>query len=276
MGDVVASVIALLILLGAGAVIIWAILRSQRHRRIVAETSTALTALLQLNAHSAGRLTYPPSINREWVDWANSKAAMDRYDLSGLLWNNLLAYEGHFEAQIQSQVDAMAAYVEYYEACEALGRERLGKSSSPDVKPSAYQRLESKLFLSQQLPGFRYAACVRCVIRYTSPQGQNSYWRYQDWDFIGLYREFQQMRQVREEQSTTQFLRQRERQRVTAKVRFEVFTRDGHRCRVCGNTAQVEPLHVDHIIPISKGGRSDLDNLQTLCQTCNLGKSNRH
>ncbi|MGL4943487.1 MAG: HNH endonuclease [Thermoguttaceae bacterium] len=33
-------------------------------------------------------------------------------------------------------------------------------------------------------------------------------------------------------------------------------------------------MHVDHIVPRSKGGTNDDDNLQTLCQKCNLGKSN--
>lgn len=276
MSDVLLSMTLLLLLLGAGSIALWLRLRARRRRRIVEETSTALASLRQLNAESAARLIYPPPINYEWIDWASSKAAMDRYNLTNLLWTNLLAYEGHFEAQLQGHLKAAAAYADYYAAYEALWREHLGKSGSPDVKPSAYQGLELKLFRMGQLPAFRCSAHIRCVVRYTSPKGQNSYWCYQDWDFEGLYREFHQMRQVRDKQSTTQFLRQQERQRVTARVRFDVFTRDGHRCVVCGSTAEVEPLHVDHIVPVSRGGTSDLDNLQTLCQTCNLGKSNRH
>lgn len=38
--------------------------------------------------------------------------------------------------------------------------------------------------------------------------------------------------------------------------------RDGHKCRICGTT---ENLQVDHIIPVSKGGRTILPNLWTLC-----------
>ena len=34
-------------------------------------------------------------------------------------------------------------------------------------------------------------------------------------------------------------------------------------------------LHVDHIFPIAKGGRTDPSNLRTLCDQCNLGKKDK-
>ncbi len=45
------------------------------------------------------------------------------------------------------------------------------------------------------------------------------------------------------------------------------------KCQICGRSAKDGAiLHIDHIIPISKGGRTEIDNLRTLCQSCNLGK----
>lgn len=68
-----------------------------------------------------------------------------------------------------------------------------------------------------------------------------------------------------------------ERSKLTAGLRYDIFRRDNFRCQICGRSAQDEGviLHVDHIIPISKGGKTEWDNLQTLCQDCNLGKSNK-
>ena len=68
-----------------------------------------------------------------------------------------------------------------------------------------------------------------------------------------------------------------ERSKLTAGLRYDIFRRDNFRCQICGRSAQDEGvvLHVDHIIPVSKGGKTEWNNLRTLCQDCNLGKSNK-
>lgn len=61
-------------------------------------------------------------------------------------------------------------------------------------------------------------------------------------------------------------------------LRFKVLQRDQFRCKLCGRSPATElscKLHVDHIIPFSKGGRTTFENLQALCSHCNVGKSNR-
>lgn len=63
---------------------------------------------------------------------------------------------------------------------------------------------------------------------------------------------------------------------ISAGVRWRVFERDGRRCVVCGRAASAGiELHVDHIVPVSRGGGDSIENLQVLCAPCNLGKSNR-
>jgi hypothetical protein len=60
------------------------------------------------------------------------------------------------------------------------------------------------------------------------------------------------------------------------RLRMRVMFRDKYTCRICGRSpakGHNVDFHVDHIIPWSKGGKTELDNLQTLCQDCNLGKS---
>lgn len=63
---------------------------------------------------------------------------------------------------------------------------------------------------------------------------------------------------------------------VTDSLRYDVLKRDGFRCCICGATANDGvKLEVDHIVPISKGGKSILGNLQTLCERCNRGKGTK-
>jgi len=63
---------------------------------------------------------------------------------------------------------------------------------------------------------------------------------------------------------------------INERMRFKVLKRDNFKCCACGASPAKDPaveLHVDHIIPWSKGGETVIDNLQTLCSKCNLGKS---
>lgn len=59
------------------------------------------------------------------------------------------------------------------------------------------------------------------------------------------------------------------------RLRATVLIRDNCLCRMCGASPAKDPavsLHVDHIVPWSKGGQTVLANLQTLCAVCNIGK----
>ncbi|MGH7039709.1 MAG: homing endonuclease associated repeat-containing protein [Stellaceae bacterium] len=54
-----------------------------------------------------------------------------------------------------------------------------------------------------------------------------------------------------------------------------VLMRDGARCRLCGaNPQSGARLHIDHIVPWSRSGETVIENLQVLCEQCNIGKSN--
>lgn len=61
-------------------------------------------------------------------------------------------------------------------------------------------------------------------------------------------------------------------------LRYTVLSRDRFKCVICGNSPAISidcHLHVDHIYPFSKGGKTDISNLRTLCKNCNLGKSDK-
>jgi len=66
---------------------------------------------------------------------------------------------------------------------------------------------------------------------------------------------------------------------INLSLRYKVLSRDNFRCVRCGRspaTDQNVELHIDHKQPFSKQGKTTIENLETKCKECNLGKSNRH
>lgn len=79
--------------------------------------------------------------------------------------------------------------------------------------------------------------------------------------------------------TTTQIpsAKRRTRREISDRQRFRILVRDGFRCKSCGASPLIQPgveLHVDHILPWSKGGETTDDNLESKCKQCNLGKGN--
>lgn len=69
-----------------------------------------------------------------------------------------------------------------------------------------------------------------------------------------------------------------DRREIPLGLRFNIYKRDRYRCLICGRspatTIDIE-LHIDHVVPFSQGGKTRLDNLRTLCNECNIGKSDK-
>ena len=69
-----------------------------------------------------------------------------------------------------------------------------------------------------------------------------------------------------------------EQRQVPLGLRYQVLRRDQFRCVLCGRSPATTigcDLHVDHIVPFSRGGKTLLENLQSLCSVCNLGKGSK-
>lgn len=70
----------------------------------------------------------------------------------------------------------------------------------------------------------------------------------------------------------------RSRRTPSWRLRVRVLLRDHVTCQMCGASPAKDPrvtLHVDHIVPWSKGGETVEANLRTLCEACNIGRGNQ-
>jgi len=62
------------------------------------------------------------------------------------------------------------------------------------------------------------------------------------------------------------------RKSISEELRNKILKRDRYKCRICGSK---KDLVLDHITPFSKGGVTEINNLQTLCKKCNREKGNK-
>lgn len=168
-------------------------------------------------------------------------------------------------------------YVSYVKQTEMIGSyatEELCKSINFNLKK--FLKYENHLFNQNILPQPIVDLHIICKISYTSPKGRNSYCKEQIYNCSDLESCLDYITRLRAEKNTRQNQISRERAKLTPSLRYDIFSRDNFRCQICGSSVEDGvKLHVDHIIPVSKGGKTIPNNLRTLCDRCNLGKSNK-
>ena len=64
-----------------------------------------------------------------------------------------------------------------------------------------------------------------------------------------------------------------ERRKFTDYEKKTVYARGDGRCGICGRPVAFKNMTIDHIVPLSKGGTNDFENLQPACSLCNMVKS---
>lgn len=263
-----------IVLIGLLGALAWVSVIVKR-RRLVNKASLALNRLDELNSRSRALVPIRRPVRLAFHTAESSKARFDRVDLPSRMKVNILEREPWVEREIKVRISATWQFAIYLLGFEALAHESLGKSSHPRVSDERFAAIERKVFQSRKLAYPTPKAHVATTVTYTSPKGQNSYSRKLEWNFDQLRRGLQDAQATRALQSTAEALRQRERSLMNPGLRMKILRRDDFRCKMCGASASDgTSLHIDHIRPVSRGGPTVPENLQALCQPCNIGKSN--
>lgn len=112
-----------------------------------------------------------------------------------------------------------------------------------------------------------------CQAMYVSPKGKNSYLRKKTYTITDFQVHKRHIEELEKQKETKVY----QRRTMTQSLRYDIMKRDGFRCVLCGRGAEDGvKLHVDHIIPVSKGGKTVRSNLRTLCEDCNVGKRDKY
>jgi len=135
-----------------------------------------------------------------------------------------------------------------------------------------YQRIENRVFKNLVYKREDFLIRLKLKAYYRSNSGRVNESKYGKFDFQELLKFYNEWQNGNKFEET----KKQERKIMNDDIRYNVLKRDHYACKICGATAQDgAKLHVDHIIPVSKGGKTVMSNLQTLCDRCNIGKSNK-
>lgn len=87
---------------------------------------------------------------------------------------------------------------------------------------------------------------------------------------------YDQLEEIDFEAILSEYHSKKQRSLMTKELREQIAFRDNFTCQICGKyMPDGVGLHIDHIVPVSKGGKSVPSNLQVLCSKCNGRKSGR-
>lgn len=273
-------------------IVVFLIVRRVILAKKVRENSTLYKCLLELNERynfALLRSTY------KYTHRCNSKRQLDYFNFDKyfrqIVENNL----SYFSELLQKCELNVKLKKDYNTDCQNLLNNYKGiedDAKKYKVPYNFWSNYEETLFASARLnPVTEFV--VEMHVTYTSPQGRNSY--YNDAFFneqnvqnciseinrqklLKLEREKYEQEKIaeRERKKALRPIHEVERSKLTKKLRYEILERDGYKCVLCGRTVKDGAiLHIDHITPISKGGKTIPENLRTLCSDCNLGKSDK-
>ena len=95
-------------------------------------------------------------------------------------------------------------------------------------------------------------------------------------DYYYLFNRNEQLKAINYECTLKEYNSKNQRKLMTKELRQQIIDRDKYTCQLCGKYMPDEVgLHIDHIVSISKGGKTVPSNLQVLCSKCNGSKSNK-
>ena len=234
---------------------------------VIMSKSSVIAELKQLNS------LYKPGfykVKKRYtsVKRFNNKRSFDKRNFEKVLQECYITSETFWDSVI-AQIEANRhKLLDYNEQCEQI---LYSKRTEWHGKFSLEKR-EIRLFKMKKLkPVVTFS--LRCICEYTSPKGRN---HYSDCRTFGLS-DLLEIKSMIERQTQFQKSKQYQRLLMTDSLRYDIMKRDAFKCVLCGASANDgSRLHVDHIVPVSRGGKTEMANLRTLCEQCNLGKSNKY
>ena len=237
----------------------------QRRYDFVLENSRKIPKVLELNEQYT---LCPLSSRYTFEKYCDSKGQYERCLMEDCLLEVVKENILLFKDLVNKAVSNRESLLSYDESFESIMNTDTDDDKALYSRYTYFKTIEDELCLKRKLTPISDLFII-IELKYTSPKGKNSYssnYSYYTDDIIEC---FGKIESEVEYQNSVKY----QRDLMSAKLRYKVMQRDGFKCQICGRTQKDNvKLHVDHIFPVSKGGLTEMSNLRTLWEECNLGK----
>ena len=237
---------------------------------MVSKSSKRLESLKQLNEST--KFYNDLQNNYHFSTRVNSKPKFDRFNFDRFLDETVWDHP-NLRRAAQKLLENRLAYQKYIKQADHIESSVTPEeAASLHIPFKRYIHIEEQLFQRNKLNPLLDSK-VELSVTYVSPKGRNRYHAKEEYPLGDVIPRYDDLVKKEEQKTDAVIQRQHERSLMTDKLRYSILKRDGFRCQICGRGAEDGvKLHVDHIIPVSKGGKTVPENLRTLCEDCNLGK----
>lgn len=267
--DILYSIFIILIFIISITYLIYYSIKKSKINKYVLDNSKKIKKLIELN----DKYSFKKIIkNNRYIKFsANSKRNCETLSYGSVALYYMENNFDYLRDDVENMIYNKTKYKEYIEEVEKIKKLHFDISSESYISESVFELAENRLFEKKVIKD-NSDLNVKIEIYYISPKGRNYYNKIGSLSFINLSALYCNWKANEEYKKSAEF----ERSKMSNFLRYDVLKRDNFRCKICGASAdEGVKLHVDHIIPVSKGGKTEMDNLQTLCDKCNLGKSNK-
>lgn len=172
-------------------------------------------------------------------------------------WRRIQWHQSHIERWKRSQE-------EYLKTCKLHARRaKQYNAALDDFHAFQFQTIRQKT---------RYKQVNYVKTAYTVSTPDTG--KFVSWEWIAQRRKL--LESIGCEATLKEYNSKTQRNLMTKALRRQIMVRDNYTCRICGKYMPDEVgLHIDHIVPIAKGGKTIPSNLQVLCSKCNGKKATK-
>ena len=274
MSDVeIILIIFAICLIFAVIVIICSVIIYNKHLKIVKDNSEYYAEILKLNG---SYVFYNLPSTYKYYENCPSKRKLENLSLADVLLSRIdfnFAFYENLLLQVQKNRQNYELYCRNYNnLCSMITEDRIKELK---IKLKTFRKIEKNLCTKIKLKP-QLSTKIYISANYTSPKGRKSYSKERTFTYNEIVSVFNQYITLKKQKREYSYQVKMERAKMSDSLRYDILRRDNFRCQLCGATAQEgAKLHVDHIVPVAKGGRTISSNLRTLCDRCNMGKSDK-